>query len=185
MKPADAATMEASLIAVAEAGIDIRHALFERFLAAFPERREAFLNLDAASRRMTDETLQAMLGLATGEGWVWPQIAELVPGEMFIIFEASDITPSAAAPLPRARRNDLLFVLCGTLEPVLGCLRRGVQAGLDRIERLPGLFCLSGLEAGDAGRRPGAFGAAAGQQEHGRRRRNHAHDQDSSATTIE
>lgn len=78
MNPADAATMEASLIAVAEAGIDIRHALFERFLAAFPERREAFLNLDAASRRMTDETLQAMLGLATGEGWVWPQIAELV-----------------------------------------------------------------------------------------------------------
>ncbi|MCL4673100.1 MAG: peptidyl-prolyl cis-trans isomerase, partial [Sphingomonadaceae bacterium] len=28
-----------------------------------------------------------------------PQIAELVPGELFIVFEANDITPSAAAPL--------------------------------------------------------------------------------------
>lgn len=28
-----------------------------------------------------------------------PQIAELVPGELFIVFEATDITPSAAAPL--------------------------------------------------------------------------------------
>ncbi|WP_374526445.1 hypothetical protein [Sphingopyxis sp.] len=74
----DVSAMEASLLAVAETGIDIRHALFERFLAAFPERRPAFLNLDAASRRMTDETLQAMLGLAQDEGWVWPQIAELV-----------------------------------------------------------------------------------------------------------
>jgi len=27
---------------------------------------------------MTNETLQAMFGLAQGEGWVWPQIAELV-----------------------------------------------------------------------------------------------------------
>ena len=74
----DVSAMEASLLAVAETGIDIRHALFERFLAAFPERRPAFLNLDAASRRMTDETLQMMFGLAKGEGWVWPLVAELV-----------------------------------------------------------------------------------------------------------
>lgn len=74
----DAALMEASLMAVADAGIDIRHALFERFLAAYPERRPAFLNLDAASRRMTDETLQILFGLAAGEGWVWPLVAELV-----------------------------------------------------------------------------------------------------------
>ena len=27
---------------------------------------------------MTDETLQMMFGLAKGEGWVWPLVAELV-----------------------------------------------------------------------------------------------------------
>jgi hypothetical protein len=74
----DAALMEASLIAVADAGIDIRHPLFERFFAAFPERRASFISVDAASRRMTDETLQMMLGLAQREGWVWPLVAELV-----------------------------------------------------------------------------------------------------------
>jgi hypothetical protein len=74
----DAALMETSLAAVAEAGIDIRHILFDRFLAAFPDRRPAFLNLDAASRRMTDETLQILYGLAQDEDWVWPLVAELV-----------------------------------------------------------------------------------------------------------
>ncbi len=74
----DAAPMEASLAAVAEAGVDIRHTLFDRFLAAYPARRAAFLNLDAASRRMTDETLQMLYGLAQGEAWVWPLVAELV-----------------------------------------------------------------------------------------------------------
>jgi len=75
---ADAAVMEASLTAVAEAGIDIRHALFDRFFAAFPERRASFMVVDASSRRMTDETLQMMFGLAKGEGWVWPLVTELV-----------------------------------------------------------------------------------------------------------
>lgn len=70
--------MEQSLAAVAEADVDIRHALFDRFLDAFPHRRPAFLNLDAASRRMTDETLQILYGLARGENWVWPLVAELV-----------------------------------------------------------------------------------------------------------
>jgi hypothetical protein len=78
MSDADAALMEASLVAVADAGIDIRHALFERFFAAYPDRRASFISVDAASRRMTDETLQMMLGLAQGEGWVWPLVAELV-----------------------------------------------------------------------------------------------------------
>ncbi|KTE19752.1 hypothetical protein ATE67_14035 [Sphingopyxis sp. H050] len=72
----DAASMEASLIAAADA--DIRIPLFERFFAAFPERRPSFISVDAASRRMTDETLQMMFGLATGESWVWPLVAELV-----------------------------------------------------------------------------------------------------------
>ena len=74
----DAAAMEASLAAVADAGIDIRHALFDRFFAAYPERRASFMVVDASSRRMTDETLEMMLGLAKGEGWVWPLVAELV-----------------------------------------------------------------------------------------------------------
>ncbi|WP_432768372.1 MAG: hypothetical protein HEQ22_13275 [Sphingopyxis sp.] len=78
MSAADAAAMEASLVAVADAGIDIRHPLFERFFAAFPDRRPSFISVDAASRRMTDETLQMMLGLAQDESWVWPLVAELV-----------------------------------------------------------------------------------------------------------
>src|SRR3546814_21089805 len=70
--------MEASLAAVADAGVDIRHALFDRFFAAFPDRRASFMIVDASSRRMTDETLQMMLRLAKGESWVWPLVAELV-----------------------------------------------------------------------------------------------------------
>ena len=76
MIPADAAAMEASLIAAA--GADIRLPLFERFFAAFPERRASFISVDAASRRMTDETFDMMLGLAKGEAWVWPLVTELV-----------------------------------------------------------------------------------------------------------
>lgn len=72
----DAASMEASLAAADDA--EIRLPLFERFFAAFPERRASFISVDAASRRMTDETLGMMLGLAKGEGWVWPLVAELV-----------------------------------------------------------------------------------------------------------
>ncbi|ALH78855.1 hypothetical protein [Sphingopyxis macrogoltabida] len=78
MTGGDAALMEAALIAVADAGIDIRHVLFERFFAAYPERRASFISVDAASRRMTDETLQMIFGLAKGEAWVWPLVAELV-----------------------------------------------------------------------------------------------------------
>lgn len=78
MSDADAALMEASLIAAADAGIDIRLPLFERFFTAYPDRRASFISVDAASRRMTDETLQMMFGLAKGEGWVWPLVAELV-----------------------------------------------------------------------------------------------------------
>ena len=74
----DVAAMEASLLAVADASIDIRHSLFDRFFTAFPERRASFLVVDASSRRMTDETLQMMFGLAKGESWVWPLVAELV-----------------------------------------------------------------------------------------------------------
>ena len=56
--------MEATLIAAADNGVELRHPLFARWFAAWPERRATFLNADAASRRMTDETLEMMLGLA-------------------------------------------------------------------------------------------------------------------------
>ena len=74
----DAELMEASLIAGAEAGLELRFALFDKFFTAWPDRRADFLNLDAASRRMTDETLEMMMGLAKEQKqWVWPQVAEL------------------------------------------------------------------------------------------------------------
>lgn len=78
MSEDDAARMEASLLAVADAGIDIRHGLFDAFFAAFPDRRATFMVVDASSRRMTDETLQMMFGLAKDESWVWPLVTELV-----------------------------------------------------------------------------------------------------------
>lgn len=76
--PSDVELMESSLAAAAD-GPELRHALFTRFFAAFPERRASFINADAASRRMTDETLEMMLGIAKDEEvWVWPLVAELV-----------------------------------------------------------------------------------------------------------
>jgi hypothetical protein len=78
MEKTDAELMEASLTACAEAGAELRFALFESFFAVWPDRRASFLNVDAASRRMTDETLEMMIGLAKGEDhWVWPLVAEL------------------------------------------------------------------------------------------------------------
>jgi hemoglobin-like flavoprotein len=74
----DAALLEASLLALAESGIELRHGLYQRFFALFPERQAAFLSTDATSVRMTDETLQIMYGLAAGEGWADTLIAELV-----------------------------------------------------------------------------------------------------------
>ena len=77
----DAALMEASLLAVAdavEAGApDIRFPLFDRFFAAFPDRRATFYNVEAASPRMTDETVQMLFGLAADEGWVQGLVNEL------------------------------------------------------------------------------------------------------------
>lgn len=74
----DAALIEASLLALAEAGIELRHGLYRRFFAAFPERQAAFLSTEATSVRMTDETLQIMHGLAAGEGWAETLITELI-----------------------------------------------------------------------------------------------------------
>jgi hypothetical protein len=72
------AAMEAPLFAIAEADIDITPALFERFFATFPEQRAPFINLDAAAGRMTNETIEAMIGLATNEHWVPTTIINFV-----------------------------------------------------------------------------------------------------------
>lgn len=104
----DAAAMEASLAAVADAAIDIRHALFDRFFAAFPDRRASFMVVDASSRRMTDETLQMMFGLAKGEGWVWPLVAELV------------FTHRAYGPLPIAEYDAFIDMTVAELGVAAG-----------------------------------------------------------------
>ncbi|KGB52512.1 hypothetical protein FG91_03256 [Sphingopyxis sp. LC81] len=116
MSEADAARMEASLTAVADAGIDIRHALFERFFAAFPERRASFMVVDASSRRMTDETLQMMFGLAKGEGWVWPLVAELV------------FTHRAYGPLPIAEYDAFIDMTVAELGAAAGTTWNGEAA---------------------------------------------------------
>jgi hemoglobin-like flavoprotein len=64
------AMMESCLIAAAESDIDIRQVIFDRFFEAFPETRPLFYNLEAASGRMINETLEAMVGLADGAPWV-------------------------------------------------------------------------------------------------------------------
>jgi hypothetical protein len=70
--------METPLLAIAEADIEITTALFDHFFATFPEQRALFLNLDAAAERMTNETIEAMMGLATDEQWVPTTIINFV-----------------------------------------------------------------------------------------------------------
>lgn len=70
--------MEKTLLAIAETGIDIAPLLFERFLAAYPGQRATFTNLEAAMGRMTNETVEALLGLASCQYWVPVTIANFV-----------------------------------------------------------------------------------------------------------
>lgn len=70
--------MEHTLAELAGRDIELRHGLYERFFVRFPARRAAFLCPETSSIRMTDETLQLLYGLAGGEAWVWPMIAELI-----------------------------------------------------------------------------------------------------------
>lgn len=70
--------MHAGLDAVGQAEVDIAPPLFDRFLAAHPEQRAAFINLDAARGRMTSETIEAMLGLAADEPWVATTVINFV-----------------------------------------------------------------------------------------------------------
>ncbi len=68
--------MEASLLAVGDT--DLRPAIFDRFFATFPHHRPAFLNLEASSGRMVNETLELMLGLAEDAKWVEVTIVNFV-----------------------------------------------------------------------------------------------------------
>jgi hypothetical protein len=72
----DLGLMEASLIAVGDT--DLRPAIFDRFFETFPHHRPAFLNLEASSGRMINETLELMLGLAEGAKWVEVTIVNFV-----------------------------------------------------------------------------------------------------------
>lgn len=73
-----ATVMENSLLAIADANVDIVPVPFARFFASYPEQRAAFTNLEAAQGRMTNETLDALLGLARHEYWVPVTIANFV-----------------------------------------------------------------------------------------------------------
>lgn len=108
------AQMEATLIAIAEADIDITPALYERFFATFPEQRSAFTNLDAASGRMANETIEALIGLASGESWVPVTITNFVdlhrnygdiPVSQYTAFV--DMIVAALADAAGAKWNDL------------------------------------------------------------------------------
>lgn len=70
--------MDESLAALADREIDYPALLFDRFLAAFPGERAKFLNLAAARTRMSDETLQMLYGIASGERWVDTAVADFV-----------------------------------------------------------------------------------------------------------
>ena len=70
--------MEAPLMAIAEAELDIVPLVYDRFFAKLPGEREKFLNLEAAAGRMVNETLEAMIGLSEGAYWVDTTITNFV-----------------------------------------------------------------------------------------------------------
>jgi hypothetical protein len=77
MAQEDAALMEASLLTIADEA-DIPSLSFNRFFAVYPHRRPLFYNFEAATPRMSNETVEMLIGLASDAGWVWYQIAALV-----------------------------------------------------------------------------------------------------------
>ena len=100
--------MEHTLALLAERGIELRHGLYERFFTAFPARQAAFLCPEATSVRMTDETLQMLHGLAAGESWVWPLVAELI------------YTHRAYGALPLREYDAFVDMVVDELEAALG-----------------------------------------------------------------
>lgn len=62
------AAMERNLAAIADMAALSRR-IFDRFLAAYPDERARFINIDAAVLRMTDETFVLLHALASGASW--------------------------------------------------------------------------------------------------------------------
>ena len=67
---ADEAILEQSLIALGDHYEGMAEELFNRYIAAHPHYAPVFIHPEAARERMTRETLEAMMGIATGEWWV-------------------------------------------------------------------------------------------------------------------
>lgn len=74
----DRELMEASLVALDERYEGLAAELFDRFIAGHPHYTPVFLNPEAARERMTRETLEALLGLASDEHWVPTAIINFV-----------------------------------------------------------------------------------------------------------
>ncbi|WP_430414160.1 hypothetical protein [Parasphingorhabdus sp.] len=74
----DTALLEQSLLALGDAYDGIAAELFQNFIAAHPQYTKAFANPEAAQERMTRETLEAMLGYASGEWWVASTVTNFV-----------------------------------------------------------------------------------------------------------
>tara|TARA_R110001606_G_scaffold156044_9_gene298748 strand:+ start:1929 stop:2342 length:414 start_codon:yes stop_codon:yes gene_type:complete len=66
----DAALMEQSLCAVAEADEDITERLYAKFFEAYPEQEANFFHPAATKGQMVNEILESLLALAQGEQWV-------------------------------------------------------------------------------------------------------------------
>ncbi len=118
--------MEHTLALLAERNIELRHGLYERFFARFPARRKAFLCPEATSVRMTDETLQLLYGLALGETWVWPLVAELV------------VTHRAYGALPLREYDAFVDLVVDELKAALGTgwTREQAEAWQEQAEAL-------------------------------------------------
>jgi len=66
----DIGLMERSLAALGDQSQKLAAELFDRYLEGHPQFAHAFINPEAARDRMTNETIEALIGTAKGEWWV-------------------------------------------------------------------------------------------------------------------
>lgn len=85
----DHAVMEDSIETLGERYDGMAAILFDRFIADHPQYAPVFLNPEAARERMTQETLEAMLGLAAGEPWVDDAVTNFID----LHHDYADFTP--------------------------------------------------------------------------------------------
>lgn len=74
----DTALLEQSLLALGDAYDGMAAELFKLFIASHPQYANAFANPEAAQERMTSETLEAMVGYASGQWWVTSTVTNFV-----------------------------------------------------------------------------------------------------------